>query len=166
MMAHSVNWISVLIAAVAAWLFGGVYYTSLGKSWLAAQGKTLEQCQAEQAGKSGAAKAAPFILVFVGELIMAWAMYGVLFHMGMFTPRAGAISGAALWLGFVLTTIAGNYVFCRQETDAHRDRQRRLARRHGHHRRDRRLDGPIAGERVRRHSTFSPIERISLPYFS
>jgi hypothetical protein len=111
MMAHSVNYLSVLIAAVAAWLFGGAYYTSLGKYWMAAQGKTMEQCQAEYAGKSGAAKATPFIVVFVGELIMAWAMYGVLFHMGMFTPRAGAISGAALWFGFVLPAIAGNYVF-------------------------------------------------------
>jgi hypothetical protein len=111
MMAHTVNYLSVLLAAVAAWIFGGIYYTSLGKYWMAAQGKTLEQCQAEQASKSGAAKAAPFILVFVGELIMAWAMYGVLFHMGMFTLRAGAISGAALWLGFVLTTITGNYAF-------------------------------------------------------
>ena len=111
MMAHSVNYLSVLIAAAAAWLFGGVYYTSLGKYWMAAQGKTMEQCQAEYAGKSGAAKAAPFIVVFVGELIMAWAMYGILFHMGMFTLRAGAISGAALWLGFVLTTITANYAF-------------------------------------------------------
>src|SRR5712672_536976 len=111
MMAHTVNYLSVLIAAVAAWLFGGVYYTALGKYWMAAQGKTMEQCQAEYAGKSGAAKAAPFILVFVGELIMAWAMYGILFHMGMFTLRAGAISGAALWLGFVLTTITANSAF-------------------------------------------------------
>jgi hypothetical protein len=103
--------LSVLLAAVAAWIFGGVYYTSLSKYWLAAQGKTLEQCQAEQAAKSGAAKAAPFILVFVGELIMAWAMYGILFHMGMFTLRAGAISGAALWFGFVLPTITANYAF-------------------------------------------------------
>jgi hypothetical protein len=111
MMGHTVNYLSVLLAAVAAWIFGGVYYTSLSKYWLAAQGKTLEQCQAEQAVKSGAAKAAPFILVFVGELIMAWAMYGILFHMGMFTLRAGAISGAALWFGFVLPTITANYAF-------------------------------------------------------
>ena len=62
----SVNWLSILIAAVAAWLFGGGYYTALSKPWLEAQGKTLEQCKAEQAGKSGAAKAAPFILVFIG----------------------------------------------------------------------------------------------------
>ena len=52
----------------------------------------MEQCQAEQAGKSGAAKAAPFILVFVGEIIMAWALYGILVHMSMFTLRGGVIS--------------------------------------------------------------------------
>src|SRR3954470_986547 len=107
----TVNWLSIILAAVAAWLFGGIYYSATSKFWLAAQGKTMEQCQAEQAAKSGAAKAAPFIVVFIGELIMAWAMYGILFHLGMFTLRAGAISGAALWLGFVLPTIAGNYVF-------------------------------------------------------
>ena len=110
-MMHGANWISIIVAAVAAWLFGGAYYSALGKQWLAAQGKALEQCKIENEGKSGAAKAAPFILVFVGEIIMAWAMYGVLFHMNMFTLRAGAISGAALWFGFVLTTITGNYAF-------------------------------------------------------
>ena len=110
MMGH-VNWLSVFVAAIAAWVFGGIYYTSLSKPWLAAQGKTLEQCQVENAGKAGAAKAAPFILVFVGELIMAWATYGLLFHMGMFSLRSGAISGAALWFGFVLTTMTANNAF-------------------------------------------------------
>jgi len=108
---HAVNWLSVFVAAVAAWLFGGVYYTALGKYWMAAQGKTADQCKAEMAGKSGAAKAAPFIVVFVGELIMAWAMYGVLFHMSMLTLRQGAISGLALWFGFVMPAVASNYVF-------------------------------------------------------
>jgi len=108
---HSVNWLSVFIAAVVAWLFGGVYYTALGKYWMAAQGKTVEQCKAEMAGKSGAAKAAPFVIVFVGELIMAWATYGLLFHMSMFSLRQGAISGLALWFGFVLPTVAANYAF-------------------------------------------------------
>jgi hypothetical protein len=78
---------------------------------MAAQGKTLEQCKAEQAGKSGVAMAAPFIVVFVSEIIMAWATYGVLVHLNMFTLRAGLISGAALWFGYILTTIASNYAF-------------------------------------------------------
>ena len=61
----NVSFLSIVLAAIAAWIFGGIYYTSLSKPWLAAQGKTLEQCQVEQTGKSGAAKIAPFILVFV-----------------------------------------------------------------------------------------------------
>jgi len=107
----SANFLSILIAAVAAWIFGGIYYTALSKPWLAAQGKTLEQCQAEQTGKSGVAKAAPFILVFVGEFIMAWVLYGILVHLNMFTVRAGLISGAFCWFGFVLTTMAVNNAF-------------------------------------------------------
>jgi hypothetical protein len=108
----SVNHLSILIAGVAAWIFGGIYYTALGKPWMAAQGKTLEQCKAEQASKSGVAKAAPFILAFVGELIMAWVLYGILVHLGMFTIRAGVISGAFCWFGFVLTTVTVNNAFC------------------------------------------------------
>ncbi|HEY7997408.1 MAG TPA: DUF1761 domain-containing protein [Pseudolabrys sp.] len=108
----NVNFLSILVAAVAAWIFGGVYYTSLSKPWLAAQGKTLEQCKSEQAGKSSAAKAAPFILVFVGELIMAFVLYGILTHIGAFTLRAGIISGAFCWFGFVLPTVTANNAFC------------------------------------------------------
>jgi hypothetical protein len=108
----SVNVLSVVLAAVAAWIFGGIYYTSLSKPWLAAQGKTIESCKIENAGKSGVARAAPFILVFVGELIMAFVLYGILVHMGTFTLRAGIISGAFCWFGFVLPTVTANNAFC------------------------------------------------------
>ena len=41
------------VAAIAAWIFGGLYYGILrAERWMAAQGKTLEQCKAENAGKS------------------------------------------------------------------------------------------------------------------
>jgi hypothetical protein len=107
----NVNFLSILVAAVAAWIFGGVYYSALGKHWMAAQGKTMEQCQTEFAGKSGAAKATPFVIVFVAEFVMAWVLYGILVHLNMFTVKAGIISGAFCWFGFVLTTIASNYAF-------------------------------------------------------
>jgi len=107
----TVNWLSILVAAVAAWLFGGIYYTSLSKYWLAAQGKTLEQCKAEQASKTGLAKAAPFILVFIGEIIIAWALYGILAHMSAFTLRGGVISALLVWFGFVVTTMTANNAF-------------------------------------------------------
>ncbi len=105
------NIVSILIAAVAAWMFGGIYYTTLSKPWLAAQGKTLEQCKAEQDAKSGIVKGAPFVVVFISEIIVAWVLYGILMHMNMFTLRAGVISAAFCWFGFVLTTIATNNAF-------------------------------------------------------
>jgi hypothetical protein len=108
----SVNYLSVVVAAVAAWLFGAVYYGALGKPWVAAQGKTMEQFKSEQAHKSGTvAGMAPFILAFVAALVMAFVLYGILTHMGRFTVRAGLISAAFCWFGFVLTTIAVNNAF-------------------------------------------------------
>ena len=83
----------ILIAAIAAWIFGAIYYTALGSFWLAAQGKTSEQAKAEFAGKSTLAKALPFALSFVGAFIMGLVLYGIMIHSGMFSARAGAISG-------------------------------------------------------------------------
>lgn len=110
-MSHAGNVLAIITAAVAAWLFGGVYYTALSRPWLRAMGKTPEQRKAGQEKKSALANAAPFVLAFIGELIMAWAMYGILLHMNMFTLRAGAITGAGCWFGFVLTTVMVNNAF-------------------------------------------------------
>jgi len=106
-----VNLLSVLIGAAAAWLFGAAYYTVLGKKWLAAQGKTTEGCKAENAAKSALAKATPFLLSFVAELVMGVTIYGILTHSGLWSLRAGMITGAFCWFGFVLTTIAVNNAY-------------------------------------------------------
>ena len=110
-MIANVNYLSIVLAAVAAWLFGGAYYTSLSGPWLAAQGKTMEQCKIEMAGQSKLKTYLPFVLAFVGSLIMAWALYGILVHLKTFSVRAGMISGAIIWFGFVLTTITVNNAF-------------------------------------------------------
>lgn len=103
--------LAIVVAAVAAWIFGAVYYGVLGRKWIEAQGKTIEQCKAENAGKSTAAKAMPFVLSFVAELLMASTLSGIMFHIGIYTVRAGAFSGFMCWLGFVLTTVAVNNAY-------------------------------------------------------
>jgi hypothetical protein len=116
MMFLTVNWLSIVTAAVVAWLFGAAYYTALSKPWLAAMGKSLEECKAEQAAKTGIAKFAPFILALVGDILIGWALYGILVHMNLFTMRAGLISGALIWFGFVLTTMTVNNAFAGRKT--------------------------------------------------
>jgi len=100
-----------LIAAIAAWLFGAVYYGLLGKTWVAAQGQTMEGLKAQNAGKSALSNALPFILSFIALFVMAMAIAGILFHTGYFSLRGGMMTGAMLWFGFVLTTIAVNNAF-------------------------------------------------------
>jgi hypothetical protein len=107
----AVNYLSILLAAAAAWLFGAAYYGPLGKMWVEAQGKTMEAFKLEQAAKAGLAAAAPFILSFAAEILMAYVFYGVMAHIKAFTLRAGLISGAFIWFGFVLTTLAVNNAF-------------------------------------------------------
>ena len=55
----------------------------------------------------------PFVYAFVGAAIMAYALAGVLGHLGpgQVTLRNGIISGAFIWLGFVFTTMLVNNSF-------------------------------------------------------
>jgi len=106
-----VNYLSVLTAAVAAWFFGAIWYTTFSKQWLAALGKTLEQVKAENAANSRFRNMFPFILSFVAEIIMAMMLYGIMTHVGAFSLRSGMISGLLIWLGFVITTLAVNNAY-------------------------------------------------------
>ena len=106
----NVNYLAVLVAATAAWITGAIWYTVFSKPWMAAQGKTMEECKAEQAAK-GSSAFLPFLIVFVSNLVMATMLYGIMKHVGPFTVRAGVISAAFCWVGFVATTIATNYAF-------------------------------------------------------
>jgi len=108
------NYLAIVIAAVAAWVAGAVWYGALAKPWVAAQGKTMEEFKAQQQEMRGSAVAyTPFIIAFVAELVMAWILAGVLGHLGpgQVTLRNGVISALFLWLGFVAPTMAVNYAF-------------------------------------------------------
>jgi len=109
-----VSYLAIVVAAVAAWLAGAGWYMVFGKTWTAAIGTTPEKMQ-EMRGQPGAFL--PFIYAFVAELAMAWALAGILGHLGpgQVTVRNGAISALFLWLGFVIPTMLVNNSF------AHRD---------------------------------------------
>lgn len=104
--------IAVAVATVAGFAFGAVYYTALGKPWLAAVGKTEEEIKLNRS-------ATPFVVSTVGLLVMAYVI-----SVGYFGPYAEAMAetygdsvgqriGAALavWFGFVVTTMATNDAF-------------------------------------------------------
>jgi hypothetical protein len=100
------NYLAILIAAVAGFAFGAVYYISLSKQWLAAIGMTKEAVAAKRSP-------VPFVVTIVALLIMAWVLAGGIGHLGpgQVTLKNGVISALFMWLGFVITTLAVNYSF-------------------------------------------------------
>jgi hypothetical protein len=111
----TMNAFVMIAAAVCAWLFGAMYYGTLGKAWVAAQGSTMDEFKARQAANVGKLSAqVPFILAFVSALIIAYVLYGMMKHVahtGPLTVRNGLISGVFIWFGFMLTSMAVNNAF-------------------------------------------------------
>jgi hypothetical protein len=98
------NYLAVVVAAVAAFAFGAVYYMSLAGQWLAAVGKTKDQLNKSPV---------PYIVTFVALLVMAWVLAGSIGHLGQgqVTLGNGIISGLFIWVGFVATTVVVNNAF-------------------------------------------------------
>ena len=97
-----INYWSIPLAAIAAFVWGAAYYMTLSKQWLAAVGRTAPN-------KS----AVPFILSFVALLVMAFVLSGAIAHLGQgpATIKNGIISGLILWAGFVVTTVFVNNAY-------------------------------------------------------
>ncbi len=96
------NYLAILIAAVAAYVWGAAYYMTLSKQWLAAVGIA-------QPNRS----AAPFIISFVALLVMAFVLAGSIGHLGPgnVSSKNGIISGVIIWAGFVATTVVVNNAY-------------------------------------------------------
>jgi hypothetical protein len=109
----SSNFLPIVLAAVAAWLAGAVWYGILGRAWMAALGTTRDAMAVK-----GARAYLPFVLAFAAELAMAWMLTGLLRHLAPSFPisvKNGVIAAAHLWVAFVLTVLAVNYSFARRD---------------------------------------------------
>ena len=107
-----INYLAIVIAAVAGWLAGAAYFSALGKQWVAAQGSTIEAFKARQAAIKGTPAAwLPFALAFVADLAIAWVLAGLVGHLGSVTIRSAVISALFAWGGFVVTTVLVNNAF-------------------------------------------------------
>jgi hypothetical protein len=100
MPATSVNYLAVLVSAIAVFLVGAVWYSPLlfGKMWVEEHGFTPEKVAAMRA-VAGRAYSVSFlcylVMAFVMALLVAWT--------GVTTPEGGSRLGAVVWLGFAAT---------------------------------------------------------------
>ena len=97
-----INYLAVVVAAVAGFLLGWGWYTVFGKAWMAGLGKKNEDCDK-------AMPIAPMVIAGVACLVMAYMLAGLMGHLANVTIRGGIISAFFVWIGFVLTTVATNH---------------------------------------------------------
>lgn len=98
-----INHAAVLVAAIAAFAFGALYYGLLfSRQWTAA-------ARIDPAAMKPSPT--PFVVSFICELVMAWVLAGIMFHVGQgqVSIRIGLISALFAWLGFMATTMAVNH---------------------------------------------------------
>ena len=100
-----INYLAVLVAAIAGFFVGWPWYMTFGKSWARALGKDPDNPPKPQPK--------PFIVLAICLLVMAWMLAGIVGHLGegQVTLRNGVISGLFAWAGFIVTPIAVNYTF-------------------------------------------------------
>ncbi len=108
-----VNELAVIAAAIASFLFGGLWYGALSKPWLEAANMRPE----DTVGPEGRPRWAPFVLAVLAQAVMAWFLAGMIGHLspGQVTVWNGIVTGAAVWAGFVITTLAVNHAFQNQK---------------------------------------------------
>lgn len=98
------------LAAVASFIFGGVWYGLLSKPWMAAA--KLSEAQIKG---TGGPSPVPFVITFIAQTFMAWMLAGLILHMAKAglpaTLKNGMITSFFVWAGFVATTLIVNHRF-------------------------------------------------------
>jgi hypothetical protein len=97
-------YIAMVAAAVAAWIFGAIWYGVLSKHYQRALGLDPEACKGQKM------PIAPMVASFAAELVMAFVMGGFL-PLGEMGWMAGALSGLLLGVGFMATSTLVNNMF-------------------------------------------------------
>jgi hypothetical protein len=102
------HYVAMFLAALAAWIFGAIYYGVLGRAWMAAQG--FSAAEIEQRRKTRKVPRGPMAISFLCELFMA-VVFGALLTMLQLRLADAAVTGFMLGLGLIATSVLVNNAF-------------------------------------------------------
>lgn len=101
------EFVNVIVAAIAAFAFGAVWYMSMSKRWIAAA-----EIPVDADGKpQGNGSAMPFVVGLVAMVLVAGMMRHLLASSGVTTIGGGAIAGFGIGAFFITPWVAMNYGF-------------------------------------------------------
>lgn len=100
------DYLNVIAAAAACWIFGAVYYMVLAKPWVAAA-----EIAVNEKGQPANQSALPFIISFICMLIVAGMMRHMLAMSGIAELGKSALAGLGVGAFFIAPWIALNYAY-------------------------------------------------------
>jgi ABC-type thiamin/hydroxymethylpyrimidine transport system permease subunit len=100
------NWVAILVAGIASFIFEALWYSIFMNEWLAGIGRTREWLMT-----TGVSPALQYGVAIVCAIIASAVLSIVIQATGEHTLRRGVICGALVWLGFVATSWATEYIF-------------------------------------------------------
>jgi hypothetical protein len=100
------NWVAILVAAIASFLFEALWYSVFLNEWLAGIGRTREWLMG-----SGMSPALQYGVAILCAVITATVLSICIQASGEHSARRGVLVGVLVWLGFVATTWATEYIF-------------------------------------------------------
>jgi surface polysaccharide O-acyltransferase-like enzyme len=89
------NYLAVVVAAIAYWVLGAVWYGALfAKQWMALEHMTEEQAKSMN-------RVLPYIISFVLSILIAYVLAQIIHWRNANTASLGAAVGVILWVGIV-----------------------------------------------------------------
>ena len=104
MLTFNLNWLAVLVSAVANMVLGAAWYGILAEPWLEGIGKTRKWTEENQ-------RPTDYIIAFVNSLLMSFFLANVLSWTGVTGLVGGLTMGLFMWLGFNAFSFAVNHAF-------------------------------------------------------
>lgn len=101
------EYISVIVAAIASYAFGAIWYMSLAKPWMAASGITQEMVKPA----NGKQDLTPFIISAIAAILVAGMMRHIFAQAGISGAYKGGLSGLGIGLFMVSPWIMTNYAY-------------------------------------------------------
>jgi len=90
-----VNYLAVVVCAIAYWLLGGLWFNVLfGKKWMALEGITMAEAQSANVVKL-------YVVTILLNLLIAYVLANLCAWRNANTAGRGAAIGVLLWIGFV-----------------------------------------------------------------
>ncbi len=104
-----INYLAVLVAAIASMIVGAIWYSPMvmGKQWMALTGKTEEEIKKMPKNKM----TKMYLLTFIGSLVMAYVLAHMIDYVNADTATGGLQTGFWLWLGFVAPAFLSEHLF-------------------------------------------------------